>query len=116
MILRPKPEISPIRRLWPLIFANGAHGMTFGFLIVMLAVSNMIWPSEPFDLHAAELGSIITIRTWVLAVSGMIVGRIVDLHNRKIQLVISTAIPGLAFIAVGFVPAGLGFLSFIGFF
>ncbi len=87
--------------------------MTYGFFIVMLLMSDMMFPGESF--HAVEMGSIITVRTWVLAFSGMIIGRIVDRHNRKKQLIISTAIPGIAFIAVGFLPEGLGFITYIGF-
>ncbi len=79
----------------------------------MLLMSELMFPGELF--HAVEMGSIITTRTWVLAFSGMFVGRIVDRHNRKIQLVISTAIPGIAFLAVGFLPEGLGYITFIGF-
>ncbi len=108
-----EPSPSPIRHLWPLIFANGMLAMTYGFFIVMLLMSELMFPGEPF--HAVEMGSVITARTWVLAFSGMLIGRIVDRHNRKTQLVISTAIPGIAFIAVGFLPEGLGFITYMGF-
>ncbi len=96
------------------MFANAALGLTYSFMITMIFLSEMMWPGEPF--HIVEMGSIITVRWWALAISGIIVGRIVDRHQRKIQLVISIALAGLAYFSVGFMPARAGVVSFLGFF
>jgi MFS family permease len=78
--------------------------------INVLIISNIIWPGE--DFHSAEIGILVGTSTYVMALSGILFGILADRYSRKMLMSITIIIFGLGFFLIGFIPQGLGMLTY----
>ena len=101
--------------IWPVYLLNGFNSIAFaGIIILMVPLSSLIWPSEPY--HALEMGILMTTLLWTSSVSGLFLGRLIDKYSRvKILLIISIA-RSFCMIMLGFAIAGQGILTWWYFF
>ncbi|MHA1719439.1 MAG: MFS transporter [Promethearchaeota archaeon] len=103
-----------VAKLWPIIYAYTAVSFSFSMYIINInLISNFFWPGIAFDVHAIEMGSSITSRAWMAALSGIILGNIADRISRKRLLIVSFAIEAFAYIFIAFLPMDQGTHSFI---
>ena len=114
-------DISLTKTFWPLYFLNGFQHISFGGIIVLVVpLSLLMWPDEPY--HALEIGIMITILFWSDSFAGLIFGRFIDRHSRKIIIIIISIVRGFSMIMLGFAFIGRGietwwyFVIFIFFF
>ena len=114
-------DISLTKTFWPLYLLNGFQHISFGGIIVLVVpLSLLMWPDEPY--HALEIGIMITILFWSDSFAGLIFGRFIDRHSRKIIIIIISIVRGFSMIMLGFAFIGRGietwwyFVIFIFFF
>ena len=103
-----------LKHLWPnfLIFNSFAFTLT-ALYINLVIVSNIIWPGEVLEAHAAELGALTGVFSYTMAISGIIFGILADKLSRIKLMFISTIIFGIGLFLNGFVPQGLGIMTFV---
>jgi MFS family permease len=102
--LSNKYNLSPTKlRLLFLGHAVLAIGLS-GIMLNMLSISNIIFGDDIF--HPIEIGYLVGIRTWGMAISGILIGRITDKYSRKKIYSISLIFVGFSRFLNGFAPAG----------
>jgi MFS family permease len=101
-----KFNISPnVKGLWPIFFSYFIIALTFAaYVMNMINISKIIWPNDQF--HALEMGIILTMRYWVMAISGMIIGHYADFISRKKLFLFVISLIGFIYIINGFAPEG----------
>ncbi|MBN2156295.1 MAG: MFS transporter [Candidatus Lokiarchaeota archaeon] len=103
---------SGIASTWPLLLTTAIVSTNFSIIVVnMPFLSTLIWPGDPF--HAVEMGGVIAIKTWILALSGILFGTFADRFSRKHQFFFSTVLLGLSYVGNGFIPEGQGNVSYL---
>ncbi|MHA1195650.1 MAG: MFS transporter [Promethearchaeota archaeon] len=108
-------SVSFNKLLWPIYILGGFQSLAYSsFFILIVPLSSVIWPNEPF--HAFEMSLIITIMLWTSSISGIVFGRLIDKHSRKRILVLISFFRAACLILLSFVPEGLGFQTWIYFF
>ena len=102
------------KHLWPnfLIFNSFAFIIT-ALIINLVIVSNIIWPGQALEAHAAELGALTGVFSYTMALSGILFGILADKLSRVKLMFLSTIILGIGLFLNGFTPQGLGIISFI---
>ncbi|MFX0134722.1 MAG: MFS transporter [Candidatus Hodarchaeota archaeon] len=77
------------------------------FWINIVPLSNLFWPYQNF--HAVEMGLIMTFTSLTAAISGILLGKIVDRGSRKITLTLISIVIGSTRIFISFAQVGLGY-------
>ncbi|MFX1325719.1 MAG: MFS transporter [Promethearchaeota archaeon] len=104
-----------IKNAWPAFVSKASYAITISAVFLnVIIISNLLWPNEPF--HSAELGLMIAGSTFSTAFSGIFFGYLVDRYSRKRLYVFSVTFYGIGLLLTGFVPTGLGDVSFYIFF
>ncbi|MBA7574773.1 hypothetical protein ES708_16588 [subsurface metagenome] len=91
--------------VWPLYFLRFFIALTVaGIMLNMLVISDIIWQDNTF--YPLEMGVLIGTRTWGMAVSGLLIGRLADKMSRKYLLIIIVSLIALGRFLNGFAPMG----------
>ncbi|MHA1731015.1 MAG: MFS transporter [Promethearchaeota archaeon] len=91
---------------------GASQDLAFSALFILIVpISGIIWPGEPF--HALEIGLVLTVGSWTSSLAGLALGKVVDRRSRKKLLVVVSAVNGACSVALGFVPEGLGTPSWL---
>ncbi len=113
--------ISLGKTFWPLYLLGGFQSLAYGGIIVLIVpLSSLFWSGEPY--HALEMGILITSMVWMSAISGIIIGILIDKYSRKYIMFIISIFRGFSMIMLGFAIEGKGletwtyFLIFTGIF
>ncbi|MFW9817974.1 MAG: MFS transporter [Candidatus Thorarchaeota archaeon] len=106
---RVKPEISFNRIFWPLYILNGFQSIAYGAMIVLVVpLAHIIWPGDPADVHALEMGLLYTILSWSGSISGLLFGRLIDKYSRKKIIIVISLFRGFSMLILGFAVRGGG--------
>jgi MFS family permease len=103
-----------IKKTWPLFLMSGVTPYQvpgLWILINLVVVSTIMWPGEPY--HPQEIGILYGAMYIVGAFSKLILGRLADKHARHKVIAMNILWFSSCFFFFGFVPAGLGPVSFI---
>ncbi len=91
--------------VWPLYFLRFFIALTVaGIMLNMLVLSDIIWQDGTF--YPLEMGILLGTRTWGMAVSGLLIGRLADKISRKYLLIIMVSLIALGRFLNGFAPMG----------
>ncbi|MFW9821071.1 MAG: MFS transporter [Candidatus Thorarchaeota archaeon] len=100
-----------LKNTWPAFVSKASYAMTISAIFLnVIIISNLLWPNEPF--HSAELGILIGISMFSTAFSGIFFGYLADKYSRKNLYVFSVTLYGIGLTLTGFIPIGLGNVSF----
>lgn len=102
-----KTEKSFNKIFWPLYLLNGFQSIAYGAMIVLVVpLALIIWPNDPADIHALEMGLLYTALSWSSSFSGLIFGRLIDKYSRKKIISIISLFRGASMFMVGFAIKG----------
>ncbi|MFX1379696.1 MAG: MFS transporter [Promethearchaeota archaeon] len=105
------------RIFWPLYILNGLQSVAYGAMIVLVvALALIIWPNDPADIHALEMGALLTTLAWSSSFGGLLFGRLIDKYSRKKIIIIISLFRGFSMIILGFAIKGGGFDTWLYFF
>ncbi len=76
-----------------------------------MKLSKIIWPNDNF--HSKEIGFLLGIGSWVIAVVGLVYGKIVDKFSRKKILIFINILYGISLLSYSIIPIELGNTTFI---
>ncbi|MFX0138748.1 MAG: MFS transporter [Candidatus Hodarchaeota archaeon] len=100
-----------IKKAWPAFIAKTSYALTVSAVYLnVIIISNLLWRGEPF--HSGELGLMIGGSMFITAFSGIFFGVLADRYSRKNLFAYSIIFYGISLILNGFVPVGLGNISF----
>jgi len=112
-----KVEKSFNRLLWPLYLLNGFQSIAYGaMMILVVPLALIIWPNDPADIHALEMGILYTILSWSSAFAGLYFGRLIDKYSRKKIIIIISIFRGISMFLLGFAVRGGEFNTWLYFF
>ncbi|MFX0040924.1 MAG: MFS transporter [Promethearchaeota archaeon] len=104
-----------IKKAWPAFISKASYAMTISAVYLnVIIISNLLWQDGSF--HSGELGLMIGSSMIMTAISGILFGYLVDKFSRKKIYAISITCYGFGLVLNGFVPYGLGNVSFYFFF
>ncbi len=104
-----------IKKAWPAFISKISYAMTISAVYLnVIIISKLLWYNEPF--HSGELGLMIGSTMIMTALSGILFGYLADKFSRKKIYAISITFYGFGLLLNGFVPFGLGNVSFYFFF
>jgi MFS family permease len=111
---------------WPLYILNGLQSVAYGAMIILVVpLALIIWPNDPADIHALEMGILYTTLSWSGSIAGLIFGRLIDKYSRKKIIIIISLFRGCSMFLLGFAAYGgeyntwwyfLIFIAIFGFF
>ena len=100
-----------LKKLWTNFLVYNSHAFTVSMIFInFIIVSNIMWPGEAF--HSSELGIMVGTGMYVMAISGMLFGYLTDRYSRIYLLSFTEILFGFGIFLNGFVPEGLGMLTF----
>ncbi|MFX1235035.1 MAG: MFS transporter [Promethearchaeota archaeon] len=100
-----KPSFNRI--FWPLYLLNGFQSIAYGAIIVLVVpLALIIWPNDPADIHALEMGILYTTLSWASSFSGLLFGRLIDKYSRKKIIIIISIFRGISMLLLGFAVYG----------
>ncbi|MFX1317334.1 MAG: MFS transporter [Promethearchaeota archaeon] len=92
---------------WPLYLLNGFQSIAYGAIIVLVVpLALIIWPNDPADIHALEMGLLYTNLSWSSSFAGLIFGRFIDKYSRKKIIIIISIFRGTSMLLLGFAVNG----------
>ncbi len=95
------------RVFWPLYILNGFQSVAYGAMIVLVVpLALIIWPNDPADIHALEMGILYTTLSWSGSFAGLIFGKLIDKYSRKKIIIIISLFRGVAMFFLGFAIYG----------
>ncbi len=95
------------RVFWPLYILNGFQSVAYGAMIVLVVpLALIIWPNDPADIHALEMGILYTTLSWSGSFAGLIFGRLIDKFSRKRIIIIISLFRGFSMFFIGFAVYG----------
>ncbi|MFX1389264.1 MAG: MFS transporter [Promethearchaeota archaeon] len=107
-------KISFNKVFWPLYILNGFQSVAYGAMIVLVVpLALIIWPNDPADIHALEMGLIYTVLSWSGSFSGLVFGRLIDKYSRKKIIIVISFFRGISMLILGFAARGGGFNTWI---
>lgn len=110
-----KNRNSVIKKAWPAFVSKASYAMAISAVYLnVIIISNILWPNDFF--HSGELGLMIGGAMFSTAFSGIFFGYLTDRYSRKKLYVLAITFYGVGLILSGFVPIGLGNISFYFFF
>jgi MFS family permease len=93
---------------------NGFQSVAYGAMIVLVVpLGQIIWPNDPADIHALEMGFLYTTLSWSGSFAGLIFGRLIDKYSRKIIIIIISLFRGFSMLILGFAVKGGGFNTWL---
>ena len=102
---------------WPLYLLNGFQSVAYGAMIVLVVpLALIIWPNDPADIHALEMGLLYTTLSWSSSFAGLLFGRFIDKYSRKKIIIIISLFRGFSMLILGFAVKGGGFSTWLYFF
>ena len=100
-----------LKKLWVNFLVYNSYAFTVSMIFInFVIVSNIMWPGETF--HSSELGIIVGTGNYVMAISGILFGYLADRYSRIYLMAFAEVIFGLGLVLNGFVPDGLGLVTF----
>ena len=94
-----------LRKFWPLFFAQALLSLSLsGLMLNMLKMSYIIWEDGTF--HPIEMGLLISVKIWAMAISGLAIGHFADKFSRKRLFSLIFFIMGISRLVNGFSPTG----------
>ncbi len=124
--IKPNSEKSFNRVFWPLYILNGFQSVAYGAMIVLVVpLALIIWPTDPADIHALEMGILYTTLSWSGSFAGLFFGRLIDKYSRKKIIIVISLFRGFSMLLLGFAVYGgeestwwyfFTFISLFGFF
>ncbi|MFX1305034.1 MAG: MFS transporter [Promethearchaeota archaeon] len=100
-----------IKKAWPAFIAKTSYALTVSAIYLnIIIISNLLWRGEPF--HSGELGLMIGGSMFITAFSGIFFGVLADKYSRKNLFAYSIIFYGISLFLNGFIPIGLGNVSF----
>ncbi len=95
------------RIFWPLYILNGFQSVAYGAMIVLVVpLALIIWPNDPADIHALEMGILYTTLSWSGSFAGLLFGRLIDKYSRKKIIIIISLFRGVSMFFLGFAVYG----------
>ena len=95
------------RIFWPLYLLNGFQSVAYGAMIVLVVpLAQIIWPNDPADIHALEMGLLYTTLSWSGSFAGLFFGRLIDKYSRKKIIIIISIFRGFSMLILGFAVKG----------
>ncbi|MCK4687626.1 MAG: MFS transporter, partial [Candidatus Lokiarchaeota archaeon] len=92
---------------WPLYLLNGFQSIAYGAIIVLVVpLALIIWPNDPADIHALEMGILYTTLSWSSSFAGLYFGRLIDKYSRKKIIIIISLFRGISMFMLGFAIKG----------
>ncbi len=92
---------------WPLYILNGLQSVAYGAMIILVVpLALIIWPTDPADIHALEMGILYTTLSWSGSIAGLIFGRLIDKYSRKKIIIIISIFRGSSMLLLGFAVYG----------
>ncbi len=92
---------------WPLYLLNGFQSIAYGAIIVLVVpLALIIWPNDPSDIHALEMGILYTTLSWSSSFAGLYFGRLIDKYSRKKIIIIISLFRGISMFMLGFAIKG----------
>ena len=92
--------------VWPLYILRFLIAFTVaGIMLNMLAISDIIWQDNTF--YPLQMGILIGTRTWGMALSGLLIGRLADKGSRKTLLMVMVFFIAIGRFLNGFAPMGV---------
>jgi MFS family permease len=102
-----KAEKSFNKIFWPLYLLNGFQSVAYGAMIVLVVpLALIIWPNDPADIHALEMGILYTTLSWSSSFAGLLFGRFIDKYSRKRIIIIISLFRGISMFMLGFAIKG----------
>lgn len=108
---------SILKRTWALLaiaFQSPFTWVDTWLVLNIIIISNIIWPAEA--LHVEEMGILAGTAILSEGTFALLFGLLADRYSRKRILVVATILHGVLFAIFGFLPEGLGHVSFFLFF
>ena len=103
-----------IRKLWPHFLIHNTLAFTASMIFInIVVVSRIMWPSDTFLDHAAEIGILTGTSVYIMAFSGILFGLLADRISRIKLMAIVECIFGIGLFLNGFVPGGKGSTTFV---
>ncbi|MBN2151959.1 MAG: MFS transporter [Candidatus Lokiarchaeota archaeon] len=105
-----------LRNAWPVFLFSVItpfQGSFAWFALNMTVISRLFWPGDSF--HPLEIGLLYGMMNVVGACAKLVWGRLADKHSRKKLLAFFMAWFSTMFALLGFIPEGMGNLSFYAF-
>ena len=95
------------RIFWPLYILNGLQSVAYGAMIILVVpLALIIWPNDPADIHALEMGILYTTLSWSGSFAGLIFGRLIDKYSRKKIIIVISLFRGFSMLFLGFAVYG----------
>jgi len=123
---KSEEKVSFNRIFWPLYLLNGFQSIAYGAIIVLVVpLALIIWPNDPADIHALEMGILYTTLSWSSSFSGLLFGRLIDKYSRKKIIIVISIFRGTSMLILGFAVYGgevstwwyfFAFITLFGFF
>lgn len=112
---RKKPSYKSFNKVfWPLYLLNGFQSVAYGAMIVLVVpLAQIIWPNDPADIHALEMGFLYTILSWSGSFAGLLFGRLIDKYSRKNIIIVISLFRGFSMLILGFAIKGGGFNTWL---
>jgi len=66
----------------------------------------IIWPNDPADIHALEMGILYTTLSWSSSFAGLLFGRLIDKYSRKKIIIVISIFRGTSMFLLGFAVYG----------
>jgi MFS family permease len=105
--LKKNSEKSFNRVFWPLYILNGFQSVAYGAMIVLVVpLALIIWPNDPADIHALEMGVLYTTLSWSGSFAGLFFGRLIDKYSRKKIIIVISLFRGFSMLLLGFAIYG----------
>ncbi|MFX1328287.1 MAG: MFS transporter [Promethearchaeota archaeon] len=105
------------RIFWPLYLLNGFQSIAYGAMIVLVVpLALIIWPNDPADVHALEMGVLYTTLSWSSSFAGLFFGKLIDKYSRKKIIIVISIFRGLSMFILGFAVKGGGLNTWLYFF
>ncbi|RLI63350.1 MAG: hypothetical protein DRO88_10150 [Promethearchaeia archaeon] len=102
-------EKSPLFKLWPIFLTYGIVSLIYSSVLInIVQISNLIWPSIPFHIHAIESSLILSFRSWLWAFAGLLFGMLADRINRKVLFLITTSFTAISCLMFTIIPSHFG--------
>ncbi|MFW9998580.1 MAG: MFS transporter [Candidatus Hodarchaeota archaeon] len=115
--IRTNSEKSFNRIFWDLYLLNGFQSVAYGAMIVLVVpLALIIWPNDPADIHALEMGLLYTTLSWSGSFAGLFFGRLIDKYSRKKIIIFISLFRGFSMLILGFALEGGGFETWLYFF
>ncbi|MHA2430459.1 MAG: MFS transporter [Promethearchaeota archaeon] len=104
---KSEEKVSFNRIFWPLYLLNGFQSIAYGAIIVLVVpLALIIWPNDPADIHALEMGILYTTLSWSSSFSGLLFGRLIDKYSRKKIIIVISIFRGTSMLFLGFTVYG----------